>query len=183
MMHTKTIIGFVLVAAVAATAVAFAGGEKVTICHIPQGNPENAQTITIGAKAAAKHFEEHEGDYKGECGKKVTEEMVCAEMTKIVESYVAPEEKISLAVALAADVEAYVARYSPTTADLYYTKATADQQTKVQEMMVGTFTKSACGEFCNGVVDPKTGAITCDGASYVGVMSMSVDTVIRDLTK
>ena len=32
-----------------------AGVEKVTICHIPPGNPENAHLITVGAPAVAAH--------------------------------------------------------------------------------------------------------------------------------
>ena len=33
--------------------------EKVTICHIPPGNPENAHTITVGEPAVAAHVAEH----------------------------------------------------------------------------------------------------------------------------
>jgi hypothetical protein len=39
---------------------------KVTICHIPPGNPENRHTITIGASAVAAHVAEH-GDEIGPC--------------------------------------------------------------------------------------------------------------------
>jgi hypothetical protein len=39
---------------------------QVTICHIPPGNPENAHTITVGAKAAEAHMRQH-GDYLGAC--------------------------------------------------------------------------------------------------------------------
>jgi hypothetical protein len=59
--------------AVTATAVSSEGGrasasgvEKVTICHIPPGNPENAHTITVGEPAVAAHVEEH-GDTIGAC--------------------------------------------------------------------------------------------------------------------
>ena len=41
-------------------------GEKVTICHFPPGNPANFHTITVGAKAADKHMQNH-GDMMGEC--------------------------------------------------------------------------------------------------------------------
>ena len=41
--------------------------DKVTICHVPPGNPDNPQTITIGESAVASHFEEHEGDSLGPC--------------------------------------------------------------------------------------------------------------------
>ena len=39
---------------------------KVTICHFPPGNPENAQTITVGAAAVPAHVELH-GDFVGTC--------------------------------------------------------------------------------------------------------------------
>jgi hypothetical protein len=42
------------------------GVEKVTICHIPPGNPENAHTITVGAPAVEAHVTQH-GDSIGEC--------------------------------------------------------------------------------------------------------------------
>ena len=40
--------------------------QKVTICHIPPGNPGNAHTLTIGAPAVATHVAEH-GDTLGAC--------------------------------------------------------------------------------------------------------------------
>ncbi|HJS49886.1 MAG TPA: hypothetical protein VJ745_06140 [Gaiellaceae bacterium] len=43
------------------------GEDKVTICHVPPGNPDNPQTITIGASAVPHHLEEHEGDSLGPC--------------------------------------------------------------------------------------------------------------------
>lgn len=42
-------------------------GGKVTICHIPPGNPANAHTITVGAPAAWAHVTRH-GDSLGPCG-------------------------------------------------------------------------------------------------------------------
>ena len=44
------------------------GKEKVTICHIPPGNPENAHTITVGAPAVRAHVANH-GDTIGPCVK------------------------------------------------------------------------------------------------------------------
>ena len=41
---------------------------KVTICHIPPGNPGNAKTITISESALAAHLAR--GDYLGACGRK-----------------------------------------------------------------------------------------------------------------
>lgn len=43
-----------------------AGEEKVTICHIPPGNPDNAHTIVVGAPAVPAHLDH--GDTLGECG-------------------------------------------------------------------------------------------------------------------
>jgi hypothetical protein len=42
------------------------GVEKVTICHIPPGNPENRHTITVGAPAVEAHVTQH-GDFVGAC--------------------------------------------------------------------------------------------------------------------
>lgn len=61
---------------VPAIAAAGPGQRKVTICHVPPGNPDNAHTITVGEPAAKKHVEQH-GDTYGPCpdkpdnGKKV----------------------------------------------------------------------------------------------------------------
>ena len=38
---------------------------KVTICHIPLGNPDNPQTICVDADAVPAHLAH--GDYEGEC--------------------------------------------------------------------------------------------------------------------
>jgi hypothetical protein len=40
--------------------------DKVCICHIPPGNPENAHTICISPNAVDAHIRNH-GDYLGEC--------------------------------------------------------------------------------------------------------------------
>ncbi len=52
--------------------VAAANDDKVTICHVPPGNPENVQTITIDEHALQAHLGDNEeglhgGDYRGEC--------------------------------------------------------------------------------------------------------------------
>ncbi len=39
--------------------------DKVVICHIPPGNPDNAQTITVGSDAVAAHLAH--GDVLGAC--------------------------------------------------------------------------------------------------------------------
>ena len=38
---------------------------KVTICHVPPGNPENRHEITISLKALEYHL--NHGDYIGDC--------------------------------------------------------------------------------------------------------------------
>ena len=38
---------------------------KVTLCHIPPGNPANAHTISVGAPAVRAHLAH--GDYLGSC--------------------------------------------------------------------------------------------------------------------
>jgi hypothetical protein len=41
--------------------------DKVQVCHVPNGNPENAQDISISEKAAEAHLRNHEGDMLGAC--------------------------------------------------------------------------------------------------------------------
>jgi hypothetical protein len=43
-------------------------GKKLTICHVPPGNPDNAHTISVGAGAVEAHLAH--GDYLGPCKKK-----------------------------------------------------------------------------------------------------------------
>ncbi len=38
--------------------------QHIAICHIPEGNPDNAHTITIGAPAVVAHVRNH-GHYIG----------------------------------------------------------------------------------------------------------------------
>jgi hypothetical protein len=45
---------------------AFLGENKVTICHIPPGNPANRHTITVGESAVDAHVSNH-GDTLGPC--------------------------------------------------------------------------------------------------------------------
>lgn len=50
-----------------ASAVLRKGGvEKVVVCHVPPGNPDNAHEITVGAPAVPAHLAH--GDEVGECG-------------------------------------------------------------------------------------------------------------------
>jgi hypothetical protein len=41
-------------------------GGKITICHVPPGNPANAHTLTVGGPAWNGH-RNHKGDYMGPC--------------------------------------------------------------------------------------------------------------------
>jgi len=40
---------------------------QFTLCHIPPGNPDNPQTITVGFAGYLNHLQNHELDYAGEC--------------------------------------------------------------------------------------------------------------------
>jgi len=42
-------------------------GEKVTICHRPDGNPANAQTLRLSSSGAANHLRNHPLDTEGPC--------------------------------------------------------------------------------------------------------------------
>ena len=50
---------------VPATAASANEEKKVTICHVPPGNPSNAHTIEVGESAVPAHLEH--GDHLGEC--------------------------------------------------------------------------------------------------------------------
>jgi hypothetical protein len=41
--------------------------DKCTICHLPPGNPANAQTLNIGCSAVQAHLRNHPGDCLGPC--------------------------------------------------------------------------------------------------------------------
>src|SRR5688572_4988787 len=66
----RVLMGVFALTAVAALIVlapaASAKGEKVTICHIPPGNPDNAHTITISVNALQTHIDHHD-DAIGAC--------------------------------------------------------------------------------------------------------------------
>ena len=65
-MRKKMALAFVLTVGAAIASLA-AQEDKVTICHIPPGNPENAHTIRVGASAVPAHLAQH-GDGVGACG-------------------------------------------------------------------------------------------------------------------
>ena len=64
----RLIIASAVAAAVLASAlpVFAAPASKVTICHVPPGNPANEHTITVSENAVPAHLAH--GDYLGECG-------------------------------------------------------------------------------------------------------------------
>ncbi len=41
------------------------GSEKITICHIPPGNPTNGQTLTVSINAWNGHLNNNGGHYNG----------------------------------------------------------------------------------------------------------------------
>jgi hypothetical protein len=58
-------IGLSMAAGLLATAAMAGPAPKVTICHIPPGNPSNFQTITVATTALAAHYAH--GDIGGSC--------------------------------------------------------------------------------------------------------------------
>jgi hypothetical protein len=58
-------VAFLAMVGIASTP-AQSGEDKVTICHFPPGNPDNAHTIVVGASAVPAHLELH-GDFIGSC--------------------------------------------------------------------------------------------------------------------
>lgn len=42
-------------------------GKKVFICHVPEGNPSNANTLSVSVSAVPSHIGLHGGDRLGEC--------------------------------------------------------------------------------------------------------------------
>jgi hypothetical protein len=61
--RTIVILGFVLLIG----SPALARNHKVDVCHVPPGNPENAQEISVSGNAAEAHLRNHEGDTIGAC--------------------------------------------------------------------------------------------------------------------
>jgi hypothetical protein len=46
------------------------GSDKVTLCHVPPGNPDAVHTITVGGPAVQAHLDH--GDHRGACGEDET---------------------------------------------------------------------------------------------------------------
>ena len=64
------VAALVFVWAAAFAGIASAGGDKVTICHFPPGNPANFQQITIAAQGLGAHLAH--GDFLGPCASDCT---------------------------------------------------------------------------------------------------------------
>ena len=65
----KKLVAMILVAASFSAVLVghtVAGEAKVSICHIPPGNPANQQTIRVGPAAVNAHLAH--GDHVGACG-------------------------------------------------------------------------------------------------------------------
>jgi hypothetical protein len=56
---------------------AWAGTEKVLICHQPPDDPANRHTISVDSKAAESHFKNHPGDRAGECPSPCGDDAAC----------------------------------------------------------------------------------------------------------
>lgn len=66
-MRSRYILGLLLIIVFSLSfSVSASKNNKVTICHIPPGNPDNAHTIIVSENAAQAHFAH--GDEEGECG-------------------------------------------------------------------------------------------------------------------
>jgi hypothetical protein len=62
------------------------GSQKVKICHIPQGNPDNMQTIEVDRNSVTYQAHISHGDTEGECQTKVAivaTKVVCDEESKL----------------------------------------------------------------------------------------------------
>src|SRR5687768_9394498 len=65
------------------------GAVKVTICHIPPGNPDNAHTITVGAPAVPAHLAH--GDTLGPCPEVLAAEAATGKKAKKSQAHVTEE--------------------------------------------------------------------------------------------
>jgi hypothetical protein len=61
----RVLLALALIAACIILNSAAEGGNTVTICHIPPGNPGNAHSITVSVSALPAHLAH--GDAMGEC--------------------------------------------------------------------------------------------------------------------
>ena len=64
----KTLLLMAVVGLISAIPAISGPEPKVTICHVPPGNPDNPLTIIVGASAVPAHLANHAGDAEGACG-------------------------------------------------------------------------------------------------------------------
>jgi len=80
------------------------GSEKVTLCHVPPGNSNNPQTLSVDSSAVDSHLTQHDGDYLGACAddkdkdidkssKSSSSEKTCVSLTLLVESVSKDKDK------------------------------------------------------------------------------------------
>lgn len=61
------VIGLALLFTMRSEATVVSPQPKVTICHCPDGNPDNCQTQSVGIPASFVHLTQHDNDYAGAC--------------------------------------------------------------------------------------------------------------------
>jgi hypothetical protein len=64
---TRLTLAFASALSLGAPFAALAGGQKVTVCHVPPGNPANAHEIVVSPSAVPAHLSNHAGDRLGPC--------------------------------------------------------------------------------------------------------------------
>lgn len=65
---TRLVLSIILaVGALIVPTIGASAADKVVICHVPPGNPDNAHTIEIAKRALPAHFRGHPDDYLGPC--------------------------------------------------------------------------------------------------------------------
>lgn len=69
---------------------------KVTICHVPPGNPSNAHTISVGPAAVSPHLDH--GDHLGACSAVIIADLVHWEstLTAFLESDPLPAQRLEI---------------------------------------------------------------------------------------
>ena len=176
----KKLIGVAAVAGIIVAAVVFGGEPKVTICHIPQGNPTNMQTITIGQSAVAKHLANHKTtvgdvtyqDYVGRCRNPIALEDVCGTIIDIARSGVT-EESVTAASELTYDLQPELARVSPDITGLYF-NADADTQAKAQASVVNRVSRAGCSSFCDAKALPTVSDTLSTSTSVSGTTATAL---------
>jgi hypothetical protein len=70
------------------------GSDKVYVCHVPNGNPANFNTISVSPNAVPSHISGHAGDKLGKCdqacGPLVTARLIASQQPGDVQVYPNP---------------------------------------------------------------------------------------------